>query len=155
MDRLRPQIGRVRAPISPNAALELKSKAAYVDDLIGLDHGGRTTCAWSVNAREIVAAEEHRAATLDQRFAAAARCEKAGYRVAFHFDPIFHYEGWEQGYQKVIKRIFASVPAESIAWISLGCFRFVSGLDRSCESAFPPAASHLANSLWGGDGKMR
>lgn len=139
----------------PNAALELKSKAVHIDDLIGLDHGGRTVCAWSVNSADIVEAEEHRAASLDERFAAAARCHGAGYKVAFHFDPIFHYDGWEEGYRQTVERIFATVPAERIAWISLGCFRFVTGFEQVVRERFPSSRLTFGEFVLGGDGKMR
>ncbi|MFH1542764.1 MAG: hypothetical protein ABIE84_06740, partial [bacterium] len=44
--------------------------------------------------------------------------------VAFHFDPIIYYPGWEDDYREVVAAIFEAVPAEMIAWISLGALRF-------------------------------
>jgi spore photoproduct lyase len=139
----------------PNAILELKSKAAHVEPLLPLDHRGRTVCAWSVNSAEIVEAEEFGVASLDERLEAARRVEEAGYRLAFHFDPIFHYEGWEEGYRRTIERIFATVRAENIAWISLGCFRYTPGLERVIRERFPKNRFTFAEFILAGDGKMR
>ena len=139
----------------PNAALELKSKACNVDALLQLDHGNKTTCSWSVNSEEIVEREEFRVASLKERLDAAAKCQKAGYKVAFHFDPIFYYKGWESGYRDAVARIFEAVPARSVAWISMGCFRFAPGLDDAIRERFPKSKIIYDEFVRGGDGKMR
>ncbi len=71
-----------------HAVLELKTKTAVIDNLAGLDHGGRTIIAWSLNSPAIMEREEIRTATLEQRLEAAAQCASWGYKLAFHFDPI-------------------------------------------------------------------
>ena len=38
---------------TPNAVLELKTKTNFVENLRGLDHGGHTIIAWSLNSGEI------------------------------------------------------------------------------------------------------
>jgi spore photoproduct lyase len=139
----------------PNAVLEIKSKAVHIDDLMGLDHGGRTICAWSMNARGVAEDEEFGAATLEERLEAAARCEAAGYRLAFHFDPIIHHDGWREAYRHTVERIFATVRPESIAWISLGCFRFAPGLEHIIRERFPKSQYVYGEFISGGDGKMR
>ena len=106
-----------------NAVLELKSKSVNIENLQGLDHGGRTLVAWSLNSPPIMAREEIRTATLEERLAAAAQCARWGYQLAFHFDPIILHAGWEEGYRYTIDRLFQVVPADSIAWISLGALR--------------------------------
>jgi spore photoproduct lyase len=139
----------------PNAVLELKTKSDRIHGLLGLDHGGRTVCAWSLNAADVAAEEEYGVAPLEARLAAATRCAQAGYRLAFHFDPIFHYDGWQEGYRRMIERLFAAVPAESIAWISLGCFRFTPGLERVIAERFPRNRRIYGEFVRGEDGKMR
>ena len=139
----------------PNAALELKSKAAHVDEILDLDHQGRTVCAWSVNSEEICQGEEYRVASLDERFKAARKALSAGYKVAFHFDPIIYYEGWEEGYRQTVKRIFDVASADRIAWISLGCFRYKPGLEAIIRERFPKNQYTYGEFVAGGDGKMR
>lgn len=139
----------------PNAALELKSKAAHVEPLLGLNHRGHTICAWSVNSKAVIGREEYRVASLEERLAAAQKCGASGYKLAFHFDPIFFYPNWEEDYQETVEAIFRSVPADSIAWISLGCFRYVPGLEQVIRERFPGSRFTYEEFVLGGDRKMR
>ncbi|MFP4381304.1 MAG: radical SAM protein [Candidatus Sumerlaeia bacterium] len=139
----------------PNALLELKTKAVYVDDILRLDHCGRTVCAWSVNSADVVRREEIHAASLDARFDAARQCQEAGYRLAFHFDPIIYSPGWEEGYRKTVKRIFEVARPDNIVWISLGCFRYTPGLEKTIRERFPGNRYTFDEFIMGGDGKMR
>ncbi len=137
------------------AVLELKTKTAEVDNLMGLDHGGRTIVAWSLNSRQISDREELHTASLAQRLAAAARCADEGYRLGFHFDPIIYHPGWQEGYEETINRLFAAVPVESIAWISLGCLRFLPVLRSIATERFPGSRFFHEEFVQGLDGKNR
>jgi len=138
-----------------NAVLELKTKCAYVDNLEGLQHNGRTILAWSLNSEEIVRTQEIRAARLDERLEAAAKCASWGYPLAFHFDPIISYPGWQQGYKKTIRKLFAAVPAEAIRWISLGGFRYLPKLKQIGTSRFPHSDIYYHEFIEGLDRKQR
>ncbi|MDZ7642301.1 MAG: DNA photolyase [Desulfurivibrio sp.] len=122
-----------------NAVLELKSKAVVLDQLAGLEHRGRTIMAWSLNSPEVMARLEPHTAALETRLAAAAHCADWGYPLAFHFDPIIYHPGWEEGYRQTIRQLFATVPADRIAWISLGAFRFLPALGDIIRQRFPGA----------------
>lgn len=137
------------------AVLELKTKTAAVDNLMGLDHGGRTVVAWSLNSRLISDREELHTASLTQRLAAAARCAAAGYRLGFHFDPIIYQPDWREGYDETINRLFAAVNVESIAWISLGCLRFLPVLRSIATQRFPGSRFFHEEFVQGLDGKNR
>ncbi len=138
-----------------SAVLELKTKTAVIDNLEGLDHGGRTIVAWSLNSPEIVAKEELRTASLDQRLAAAAKCASWGYRLAFHFDPIIYHSGWQKGYAETIDRLFAAVPKEKIAWISMGCLRYLPSLKKIAGQRFPNSRFFHEEFIEGLDNKAR
>lgn len=139
----------------PNAILELKTKADGVESILDADHGGRTVCAWSMNAPEVARRDELGAAPIAARLRAAARCEAAGYRLAFHFDPILYFDGWEAGYRETVEAIFRAVSAERIAWISMGCFRYTPGLDEMIRRRFPAHRFPYGEFVQGEDGKMR
>lgn len=139
----------------PNAMLELKSKAVHVDKLLDLDHQGRTVCAWSMNWEKVTEEEELKASSIEERLEAARKCEAAGYRLAFHFDPILPEPGWEAGYEKTVRRIFETVRPESIVWISLGCFRHTPGLEWTIRERFPKNRYTYGEFILGGDKKMR
>ncbi len=61
-----------------NAILEFKTKSDCIDNLMGLDHGGRTVVSWSINPRTVQASEEHRTASIERRLKAAERCVRRG-----------------------------------------------------------------------------
>lgn len=137
-----------------NAVLELKTKSAVIDNLQGLDHRGRTIVAWSLNSPAIMK-HELRSATLTERLDAAKQCAAWGYRLAFHFDPIIDHPGWQSGYQETIDRLFAAVPAEAIAWISLGALRFIPTLKEIGIRRFPGTMIYFHEFIQGLDAKSR
>ena len=139
----------------PNALLELKTKSNHVEHLLELPHGGKTVISWSVNPKEIIKKEELKTATLDERIKAARMASDAGYKVAFHFDPMIDYPDWEKGYQGLVEEIFDNVPPERIAWISLGTLRYISSLKSIVDVRFPNSRVFLGEFVPGIDGKMR
>jgi len=138
-----------------SAVLELKTKTTAIDRLERLLHNRKTITAWSVNTPRIIAGEERRTASLSARLAAAAKCESWGYPLAFHFDPIFIYNGCEADYQRVVKQIFSYVSSENIVWISLGTFRFMPALKPLIQQRFPNSKIIYGEFIAGLDGKMR
>ncbi len=138
-----------------NASLEIKSKTDLVEPLLPLNHAGRVIISFSVNSSRVAAAEERRAAPLEHRLAAASRAQEHGYRVGFHFDPIVPHPGWEADYQATIDRIFAEIRSESIAWISLGVFRYAPVLKEIAGARFGPIPYYHDGFVKGLDGKNR
>ena len=139
----------------PNALLELKTKSKHVEHLLDLPHGGKSVISWSVNPEAIVAQEEHKTARLNERLEAARKVSDAGYKVAFHFDPMIHYPEWEKGYQELVEQIFDLVPPDRISWISLGALRYISSLKSVVDRRFPTSRAFLGEFVPGEDGKMR
>lgn len=137
------------------AVLELKTKTDNIDSLIGLEHNGQTIVSFSMNAPRITAREEGLAAPLARRLAAARRLAQAGYRLAFHFDPLVLHAGWEIGYTNTIGEIFEAVPAKSIAWFSLGGFRYLPALKPIVAERHPSSRIMLGEFIAAADGKMR
>jgi spore photoproduct lyase len=135
--------------------LELKTKTTNIENLRGIDPRGRVTLSWSLNSETSAQREEHHAASLEDRLAAAAIAESWGYRVGFHFDPIIHERGWEEGYQKTVDRIFESVRPDSLSWISLGALRFDPRLKAIAQRRFPSSRFVYGEFIPGPDSKMR
>jgi spore photoproduct lyase len=135
--------------------LELKTKTARIDHLKGLPHGGRTILSWSLNTERVIRNEERGTAPLERRLRAAAEAVAVGYPVAFHFDPLVIYAGCETDYRRVVDRMFDAVGPESIAWVSLGAFRFMPDLKATVERRFPHSTIVYGEFVPGLDGKMR
>ncbi len=138
-----------------NSVLELKTKTVNIDSLLDVEHNGKTILSWSVNTPEVIASEEKGTATLTARLKAAKKAQDAGFRLAFHFDPVIIYPGCEQAYQAVIKAIFENVDPENIVWISIGTFRFMPALKSIIEYRFKNSTICYGEFIQGLDNKMR
>ena len=88
-------------------------------------------------------------------FEAARLVSQAGYRVAFHFDPLILYPGWEDGYDEVIDNLLTRVDARKIAWISLGSLRFPPALKTVIRRRFPRTKIIYEEFILGKDKKFR
>ena len=137
------------------AVLEFKTKTINTKGLQSLPHNRKVIASWSVNTPRIIAKEERRTASLSARLKAAAEVESWGYPLAFHFDPIVSYDGCEVDYERVVKKIFSSVSAKNIVWISLGTFRFMPSLKPLIQKRFPKSKIIYGEFITGLDGKMR
>jgi len=138
-----------------SAVLELKTKGASVEKFRGLKHNRKTIMAWSLNTEQVIRFEERNTAPLDARLAAAKKCVSMGYPIAFHFDPMIIYEGWEKDYKDVVQKIFRHVSPDNIVWISVGAFRFVPSLKKSIQKRFRKSKIVYGEFITGTDGKMR
>lgn len=138
-----------------NAVLELKTKTAIIDNLADLDHQGRTILSWSLNSPEIMAKEEIRTASLEERLKAASQGAQWGYRLAFHFDPIIYYPDWKTGYRETIERLFSRIDPGKIVWISMGALRFLPSLKQIADDRFPKSIFFSEEFVPGLDGKSR
>ncbi|MFC1590684.1 radical SAM protein [Candidatus Omnitrophota bacterium] len=139
----------------PGSTFEFKTKSANVDNLISAGPSRNVVVAWSLNPQKIIDRNEFYTASLKERLAAASRCVEAGFRVAFHFDPIIYYKGWQEDCRQVVDLLFDSVGKGHIAWISLGTLRFSRGLKKVIENRFPSNTILDGELLPGFDGKMR
>jgi len=156
---LEPYTGIVREMIpyfaeQPNVLLELKTKSDCVDTLLDLDPKGRIVVAWSMNPQPVIERDEHGTASFAERLTAARRCQQAGYRLGFHFDPMIEYPGWENDYESMVEEIFASLDWRGFSWLSLGVLRETPGLKRIIRQRF---ATRLLAGEQGlcPDGKLR
>jgi spore photoproduct lyase len=138
-----------------NTLLELKTKSDCVDELLSLDPKERVVVAWSMNPPPIIDLHERGTASLDRRLFAARRCQEAGYRLGFHFDPMVDYSGWERDYQRMLEQLFATVDWRRIAWLSMGVVRVTPALKRIMRERFPGSRLLAGEQVLCADGKMR
>jgi spore photoproduct lyase len=157
---LDPYIGFTREIIpffaeQPNVLLELKTKSDCVEALLDLDSKDRVVVSWSMNPQRVIDLDEQGTASLDERLRAARRCQEAGYRLGFHFDPMVEYRGWERDYEQMLEQIFATVDWRRIAWLSMGVLRNTPGLKRTMRDRFPWTRLLAAEQVLCPDGKLR
>lgn len=137
------------------AILELKTKTVNIAALDKLAHNRKTILAWSLNTEPVVANEERKTTTIDQRLEAAAWCQDRQYPLAFHFDPLVIYDDCEADYLQLVDRLFAAVSADNIVWISLGAFRFMPDLKPVMQKRFAGSKIVYGEFVPGRDRKMR
>ncbi len=138
----------------PNAFLELKTKSDSIDNLLDLEHRGRTVISFSLAPEVIARREELKCATPTRRLESAQRVQAQGYPVGLHLDPLIFYENWENDYQDLVQSLSRYLNPRRIAWVSLGSLRF----DRKLKAM---ATDRFQTSIFSGDfvsgsgGKMR
>jgi spore photoproduct lyase len=137
------------------AVLEIKSKWRYPDRLLSMGPNRQVIFAWSLNPAEIIAGEEKFAVPLQTRLEAANRAAAAGFRLAFHFDPLIYFPGWEEAYRLTVEQLGNQVPSQAIAWISLGGLRFLPPLRQLILQRFPKSRIAAQEMVLAPDGKLR
>jgi len=138
-----------------NALLELKTKTENIDDLPKLKHNNKIVTSWSLNPDKIIKKEEMKTSSLKERLDAAQKCQKKGYKIGFHFDPIINYPSWEEDYREVIEKMSVRIDPKNIIWISLGGLRFNPPLKSIVKERFPKTEIFLGELIPCSDGKMR
>jgi spore photoproduct lyase len=138
-----------------NCVVELKTKTAFINSLLVSSHRKGIVIAWSLNTPRIISNEEHKTATLKARLFAARECQKAGFVLAFHLDPLIHYEGWEEEYELTVRLLERYIDPRSIIWISLGSFRYMPALKSAIRRRFPGTHIFDGEFVMGLDGKLR
>lgn len=139
----------------PNALLELKTKSDCVEELLTADPKGRVVVAWSVNPTEVIESDERGTASLEARLRAARQVAEAGYRLAFHFDPLVQIEGWEVAYPRMLDAVFSAVDPARVAWLSLGSLRLTPRLTGIMRARPTPPRVLGTELVQGPDGRSR
>jgi spore photoproduct lyase len=139
----------------PQAFLEIKTKGHLVEPLLPLGPNRQVIFAWSLNPPAIVRENERGTAALASRLKAARLAEAAGFRLAFHFDPILYFPGWEEAYRYTVARLAEAVSPRNIVWISLGALRFLPPLRGLILRRFPAARWAAEEMVLAPDGKLR
>lgn len=140
----------------PDVIVEFKTKSAVVSPLRKIKKPQKVIVAFSLNTHRMMTIMERDTASLEERFAAAKKARSMGFNVAFHFDPIFYYEGWEGEYAEVIDMIYEAVDDVSkIAWISMGGFRTTPALKIFLKEQNTHLPLFSGEMITGNDGKLR
>jgi spore photoproduct lyase len=139
----------------PRVFFELKTKTVNIDHILNTPAADNIIIAWSLNSFEAARKEEKRTPSVPARIQAAEQVIQKGYRVAFHFDPLILYPGWEDGYREVIELLMSRIDPKKVAWISLGSLRFPPALKPVVQNRFPDSKIIYEELVKGKDGKLR
>lgn len=110
---------------NPNVLLEFKTKSKKIGYFLENEVPKNIICTYSLNTQTIVENEEHLAASLDDRIAAARALADKGVTVGFHFHPIVVYENYLQEYAEVYQRLQREFKPDEVALVSMGTLTFI------------------------------
>jgi DNA repair photolyase len=139
----------------PDVFLEVKSKCTDTKMILGREPREQIIFAWSLNPDILIKKEEKGATSLDERLAAAKSAQNLGHPVAFHFDPLLRFPGWEDAYREVVIKMAKAVDLSKVFWVSIGSFRFPPAMKPIIEERFPDSNLLYEEFIRGEDGKMR
>jgi len=134
---------------------EFKTKSTQIDNLLKVKPAGNIIVSWSLNPQKIINENEYFTPSLDERLKAASICGQAGYRLAFHFDPVVYFVDWEKHYRGLLEALFQKIKPSLITWMSIGSFRFSPELKPIIERRFPENKILNEELLLSFDGKLR
>ena len=132
-----PVLPRISKLVPEGSVLDLRTKSAGISCLEDAAISrGRVVVSWSINPQRIAQSYEYGAAPASERLQAARAALSLGYRIAFHLDPVFYFDGWRDAYDELIRELM-DFPGERIAYLSLGLFRYMPDLGTEIRSRFP------------------
>ena len=62
---------------------------------------------------------------MEERLNSAKKLSDKGVLVGFHFHPIVYYEGYEDDYKNIVKKVMSMFHPSQIAMISMGTLTFI------------------------------
>jgi spore photoproduct lyase len=149
-ERLVPFFGRLSG-----ACLMLLTKSANMDGLLCGAANPGVVVSWSLNTQRMIERYEIGTASLEERVAAARRCQEHGYRLRLRIDPGILSDGWQADYADLIRRSLAVLEPENI---TLGMLRLLPrhfALARQAYGGRTRALSEAGLSERASDGKLR
>ena len=130
-------VERFGADDAHGLGLRFTTKYDHVDDLLGLDHGGRTRMRASVNADVVARRWEGGTAPVPARLRALGRMARAGYPVGLTVAPIMPVEGWEDAYRALFRLAGEALPPGADVTVELITHRFTPGSKEVLTGWYP------------------
>ncbi|MCY6483158.1 spore photoproduct lyase [Clostridium aestuarii] len=81
------------------------TKYTDVDNLLNIEHNGKTMIRFSINTDEIIKVYEHRTPCLQKRLEAAYKISESGYELGFIIAPVFLCNKWENQYLQLLIKV--------------------------------------------------
>jgi len=138
-----------------NTVLEFKTKTVSIEGLLSSQYRDRIVVSWSLNSPSISHREEHGAPSIKRRLEAARACQREGYVLGFHFDPLIEHPSWKEEYARTLDLMDRYIDPAGVIWISLGCLRYMPSLKQVIRRRFPRTHILDGEFIPGLDGKMR
>ncbi|QYK68068.1 MULTISPECIES: spore photoproduct lyase [Paenibacillus] len=90
--------------------LRFVTKYHHVDPLLDIKHNGHTRIRFSINSDYVIKQFEPATSRFEERIEAAGKIARAGYPLGFIIAPIIWYDGWEEGYGELLRKLEEALP---------------------------------------------
>ncbi|KJD44359.1 spore photoproduct lyase [Paenibacillus terrae] len=93
--------------------LRFVTKYHHVDPLLDIKHNGHTRIRFSINSDYVIKQFEPATSRFEERIEAAGKIARAGYPLGFIIAPIIWYDGWEEGYGELLRKLGEALPQDA------------------------------------------
>ncbi len=97
---------------SENGRFRFVTKYDDIDELLDIEHNGKTEIRFTINTQKVITDFENRTASINKRIEASRKVMSAGYPVGFIIAPVFMYDGWKEDYREMMIQLSEKVPTE-------------------------------------------
>lgn len=130
-----------------NARFRFVTKYTDINDLLNLEHKGKTEIRFSLNTDSIIKAYEHKTASAKKRIEASAKLYSAEYPIGFIIAPVFIYEGWEKEYKELLESLREAFPSKASRTVSFEVIshRYTTKAKNTITEIFPETTLDMEN----------
>jgi len=139
----------------PQAKLELRTKSANIKELLKIGPLPNVITSFSLAPEHRIKKTDLKTPGLKARLQAMKTLAQKGHPLGIHFDPVIHEDQFEKCYEQLITEICATIPLQSIQYISIGVVRFTNNVFHQVKKNYPQSELLAAEFTSSFDGKVR
>ncbi len=139
--------------------LRFVTKFSNVDSLLDAAHNGHTRFRFSVNSDYVIRNFEPSTAPFQERIEAAGKAGRAGYPLGFIIAPLMIYDGWEEGYTRLLQRLSEALSHTEGITFELISHRYTQTAKRVIKERYPKTKLEMEEETrkkkWGRYGRVK
>ena len=133
----------------PNINIEFRTKSTYIQPFYNKNPINNCIVAYSFTPNIISETLEYGVPNLTKRIKTIEKLAKSGWKIGLRFDPLIYFKGWKENYNMLFKKIFSSIPIESVHSVSYGTLRFPNHIFKKIEKLYPEEKVFFYNKNFG------
>lgn len=139
----------------PEALIELRTKSVNTRELEKLSPLPNFIISFSLSPEDMAKRIDLRTPSTKARLQAMNTLQKAGFKIAAHFDPIIYEDKFRGRYEALLNQMNSLGLNQSLEYLSLGVVRFTKDVYREVERNYPDSVIHSGSMVKSFDGKVR
>jgi DNA repair photolyase len=122
----------------PEVHAKIRTKSAYVDELLRHNGLGRVEVQMTFNPQDIITQYEHGSSPLTERIEAARRIQDGnGFLLHLVVEPMIYTPDWRAQYRDMFSKIFTTVDPARVATVTVGSARYRPQLKAMIQKHYP------------------